>query len=82
MAAGQCHRVLASSWHSSSVPPFASLTLLLPFHVKTTAAAPTNQTTTGKKEALANVGGLLCCNDDMLYEQLRNLTIVVEGYPT
>ena len=37
---------------------------------------------TGKKEALANVGGLLCCNDDALYEQLRNLTIVVEGYPT
>jgi len=36
----------------------------------------------GKKEALANVGGLLCCNDDALYEQLRNLTIVVEGYPT
>jgi tryptophanase len=36
----------------------------------------------GKKEALANVGGLLCCNDDTLYEQLRNLTIVVEGYPT
>jgi tryptophanase len=37
---------------------------------------------TGKKEALANVGGLLCCNDDKLYEALRNLTIVVEGYPT
>lgn len=36
----------------------------------------------GKKEALANVGGLLCCNDDTLYESLRNLTIVVEGYPT
>jgi hypothetical protein len=36
----------------------------------------------GKKEALANVGGLLCCNDDKLFEQLRNLTIVVEGYPT
>ncbi len=36
----------------------------------------------GKKEALANVGGLLCCNDDQLYEQLRNLTSVVEGYPT
>jgi tryptophanase len=36
----------------------------------------------GKKEALANVGGLLCCNDDALYETLRNLTIVVEGYPT
>jgi tryptophanase len=36
----------------------------------------------GKKEALANVGGLLCCNDDALHEQLRNLTIVVEGYPT
>lgn len=38
--------------------------------------------TAGKKEALANVGGLLCCNDDKLYEALRNLTIVVEGYPT
>lgn len=24
----------------------------------------------GKKEALANVGGLLCCNDDALYEQV------------
>lgn len=39
-------------------------------------------TFSGKKEALANVGGLLCCNDDQLYEALRNLTIVVEGYPT
>lgn len=36
----------------------------------------------GKKEALANVGGLLCCNDDALFEELRNLTIVIEGYPT
>jgi len=36
----------------------------------------------GKKEALSNVGGLLCVNDDALYEQLRNLTVVVEGFPT
>lgn len=39
-------------------------------------------TFSGKKEALANAGGLLCCNDDALHEQLRNLTIVVEGFPT
>ncbi|KAF8068231.1 tnaA [Scenedesmus sp. PABB004] len=39
-------------------------------------------TFSGKKEALANVGGLLCCNDAALHETLRNLSIVVEGYPT
>lgn len=27
----------------------------------------------GKKEALSNVGGLLCCNDDALYEQVGGL---------
>ncbi|KAF6256911.1 pyridoxal phosphate-dependent transferase [Scenedesmus sp. NREL 46B-D3] len=37
-------------------------------------------TFSGKKEALANVGGLLCCNDDALYETLRNLTIVATLY--
>jgi hypothetical protein len=29
-----------------------------------------NTPPSGKKEALANVGGLLCCNDDKLHEQV------------
>jgi tryptophanase len=39
-------------------------------------------TFSGKKEALTNIGGLLCANDNDLYEKLRNLCIVIEGYPT
>ncbi len=39
-------------------------------------------TFSGKKEALTNIGGMLCVNDDELFEQLRSLTIVVEGFVT
>lgn len=39
-------------------------------------------TFSGKKEALTNIGGMLCTNDNDLYEKLQNLCIVIEGYPT
>lgn len=39
-------------------------------------------TFSGKKEALTNIGGMLCTNDGKLYEKLRNLTIVIEGFVT
>ena len=39
-------------------------------------------TFSGKKEALTNIGGMLCTNDDQLYEKLQNLSIVIEGYTT
>ncbi|MCK4434486.1 tryptophanase, partial [Candidatus Bathyarchaeota archaeon] len=39
-------------------------------------------TFSGKKEALTNIGGILCTNNEELYEKLRNLTIVIEGFVT
>ncbi len=39
-------------------------------------------TFSGKKEALTNIGGILCANNEELYEKLRNLTIVIEGFVT
>jgi tryptophanase len=39
-------------------------------------------TFSGKKEALTNIGGMLCTNSEELYEKFRNLTIVIEGFAT
>jgi len=39
-------------------------------------------TFSGKKEALTNIGGMLCANDDELFKELNNLTIVIEGFTT
>lgn len=39
-------------------------------------------TFSAKKDAFANIGGLLCANDDRLAEQEKNLLILTEGFPT
>ena len=39
-------------------------------------------TFSGKKEALTNIGGMLCTNNKELYEKFRNLAIVIEGFVT
>ncbi len=39
-------------------------------------------TFSAKKDAFANIGGLLCTNDDKLAEQEKELLILTEGFPT
>ena len=39
-------------------------------------------TFSAKKDAFANIGGLLCTNDDRLAQQEINLLILTEGFPT
>ncbi len=39
-------------------------------------------TFSAKKDAFANIGGLLCTNDTRLAEQEKNLLILTEGFPT
>lgn len=39
-------------------------------------------TFSGKKDALANIGGLLCMRDKALAEEIKGMMLVVEGFPT
>jgi tyrosine phenol-lyase len=39
-------------------------------------------TFSAKKDAFANIGGLLCSNDDLIAEKERELLILTEGFPT
>jgi len=39
-------------------------------------------TMSAKKDALVNMGGFLCTNDDALAMNARNLLVVTEGFPT
>jgi tryptophanase len=39
-------------------------------------------TMSAKKDAIVNIGGLLCLNDETLFQNVKNELILREGFPT
>ena len=50
--------------------------------IKETFSYADGCTFSGKKDALTNIGGILATNNEELFEKIRNMLVITEGFPT
>jgi tryptophanase len=74
-------RFAENAWFIKSREP-GNADRTIPEIVREIASLADGMTMSAKKDAIVNIGGLLCMNDETLFQNVKNELILREGFPT